>query len=69
MKAAVALIVIGIMALWIPFKMDERYAQGVADGKASVLKTNPVSEELELFCAGLWVGKQNLKQGANNGAR
>jgi hypothetical protein len=61
MKILTALIIIGVMALWIPFKMDQRYAQGLADGKASALKVNPVSEELELVCAGLWVGKQGAK--------
>lgn len=61
MKYLALLILILVLALWIPFKMDERYAQGLADGKASALKTNPVSEELELTCAGLWIGEQNKK--------
>ena len=26
-----------------------------------MLRTNPPSEELELVCAGLWIGEQNKK--------
>lgn len=61
MKYLALLILMLVLALWIPFKMDERYAQGLADGKASALKTNPVSEELELTCAALWIGEQHRK--------
>jgi hypothetical protein len=33
--------------------------QGRKAGMKSALNTNPVSEELELVCAGLWIGEQN----------
>ena len=57
MKYMAALILILICALWVPYKMDEAYAKG----RAEALRTNPVSEELELVCAGLWVGEQAKK--------
>jgi hypothetical protein len=34
---------------------------GEQQGIKKALNTNPVSEELELVCAGLWVGEQNKK--------
>ena len=38
---------------------------GIQKGKAQttkeVLRTNPPSEELEMVCAGLWIGEQNKK--------
>jgi putative exporter of polyketide antibiotics len=34
---------------------------GEKQGLKQALSTNPVSEQLELVCAGLWVGKQNEK--------
>ena len=38
---------------------------GIAEGhiiaKKEALKTNPPSEELEIACAGLWIGEQNKK--------
>ncbi len=58
MKYLAVLIVAAVMGLWIPYKMDEAYAKG----RAEALKTNPVSAELELVCAGLWVGEQAKKQ-------
>ena len=35
--------------------------EGIAEGRSTALSTNPVSEELEMTCAGLWVGEQNKK--------
>ena len=34
---------------------------GEKQGLKKALNTNPVSEELEMVCAGLWVGEQNKK--------
>ena len=34
---------------------------GIAEGSSMALSTNPVSEDLEMICAGLWVGEQNKK--------
>ena len=33
--------------------------KGLEQGKKQALSTSPVSEELDLICAGLWVGQQN----------
>lgn len=61
MKYIFILLVIAVAALWIPHRMDQEYARGVAEGKRTAFKTNPVSEELELACAALWVGEQAKK--------
>lgn len=37
------------------------YTKGHAQATKVALSTNPVSEELEMVCAGLWVGEQNKK--------
>lgn len=37
------------------------YDQGERAGMKKALSRDPVSEELELTCAGLWVGDQNKK--------
>ena len=34
---------------------------GYKEGWKDALRTNPVSEELDLVCAGLWLGEQNKK--------
>lgn len=62
MKITFWIIVAMIAALWIPHKMDAAYAKGVMDGRRTALNTNPVSEQLEITCAGLWVGEQAKKQ-------
>ena len=62
MKYIFILLVIAVAALWIPHRMDQEYAKGVAEGRRTALHTSPVSEELEMVCAGLWVGEQAKKQ-------
>ena len=47
--------------LLIQNRFDDNYEHGYADGLKSALRTNPPSQELELVCAGLWVGEQNKK--------
>jgi hypothetical protein len=61
MKYMFILLVVLTAALWIPHRMDQRYAEGVAEGRRTALHTTPVSEELEMVCAGLWVGEQAKK--------
>lgn len=61
MKYLLVLIIIGIMALWIPHRMEQEYAKGLAEGRRTALHTNPISDELEMVCAGLWVGQENKK--------
>jgi hypothetical protein len=61
MKYIFILLVIAVAALWIPHRMEQEYARGVAEGRRTALHTTPVSEELEMVCAGLWVGEQAKK--------
>jgi hypothetical protein len=61
MKYVFAFCVVAVMALWIPHRMDQQYAKGFMEGRRTALHTSPVSEELELVCAGLWVGEQTKK--------
>lgn len=42
-------------------QFDDKYKAGYAAGKREALKTSPPSEDLEMACAGLWVGEQNRK--------
>jgi hypothetical protein len=41
--------------------MKDHWQMGYEAGKKEALKTSPPSEELEMVCAGLWVGQQNKK--------
>lgn len=61
MKYVLIFCIVALMALWIPFKMDQRYAEGMAEGKRLALQTTPPSEALEVACVSLWVGDQNKK--------
>ena len=42
---------------------------GIVEGRNMALRTNPVSDELEMVCAGLWVGEQNKKYVEKDRAR
>lgn len=42
-------------------RIQQAHSDGFKLGMHYALKTNPPSEELEMVCAGLWVGKQNKK--------
>jgi len=42
---------------------------GIKQGRKEALTTNPVSDELELVCAGLWIGEQNKKAWEKDRAR
>lgn len=61
MKYIFILIVVMVAALWIPHRLEQEYARGLMEGRRTALHTSPVSEELELVCAGLWVGEQAKK--------
>lgn len=52
-----AVLIAIIMLLVLMWGIDH----GIKQGKRDALRTNPVSEELEMICAGLWVGEQNKK--------
>lgn len=63
----ILVILIGIILYQtIQYRFDDKYEQGYADGLKSALKTNPPSDELEMVCAGLWVGEQNKKYGGRS---
>jgi hypothetical protein len=61
MKLILSVCVLGTLYLLVSNRIDEQYKKGYQDGVKEALKTNPVSEELELTCAGLWVGEQTKK--------
>lgn len=67
MKIMLVLIVVGIAALWIPHRMDQKYAEGIAEGKRIALNANPPSEALEVACVSLWVGNENKRANKNAG--
>lgn len=47
--------------LLVQQRYSDEYQAGYAEGLRVALKTNPPSQELEMVCAGLWVGEQNRK--------
>ena len=53
-----------IAAVWllVDHRIDKAHAEGFRVGMNYALKSNPPSEELEMVCAGLWVGEQNKRQ-------
>ena len=69
MKAILIGAIIGLGYFLIDNALDRQYQRGFAEGRGIALKTNPPSEELEMVCAGLWVGKQNQKMWNKQNAR
>ena len=61
MKIILSLALVGALYLLAQSALEREYQAGLREGKAMALKTNPPSEELEMVCAGLWVGEQNKK--------
>lgn len=61
MKYVLVFCIVATTLLLFTHRMEQEYAKGVAEGKRTAFKTNPVSEELELACAALWVGEQAKK--------
>ena len=53
---------IGVLWLFVDHRIDKAHAEGFKVGMNYALKSNPPSEELEMVCAGLWVGEQNKRQ-------
>ena len=62
MKFIVSAALIGCLYLLAQSALEREYQIGLREGRGMALKTNPPSEELELVCAGLWVGEQNKRQ-------
>ena len=52
-----------VTAYWLAPDISpiEMYESGYKDGYREALYKRPVSDELEFVCAGLWVGKEDLK--------
>lgn len=50
-----------LVAIVVAIAYQVGQSRGIERGMAKALSTNPVSEELEITCAGLWVGVQNRK--------
>lgn len=51
-----------IVFSWAAYSYSSiRYQTGVADGIKQALDTRNPSEQLEIACAGLWVGEQNKR--------
>lgn len=61
MKYIAILFIVFLVYLLMQSAFERQYNAGVREGRAMALKTNPPSEELEIVCAGLWVGEQNKK--------
>lgn len=59
--------IIGLAYFLFDNALNRQYNRGFAEGRGMALKTNPPSEQLEMVCAGLWIGEQNKK--ANKNAR
>ena len=58
-----------VFYLLIKQRYTDEYQAGYAEGMRVALKTNPPSEELEMVCAGLWIGNQNKKAWEKQNAR
>ena len=61
--------VIALVVLYMDHKVDKAHAEGFKVGMNYALKSDPPSEELEMRCAGLWVGQQNKKAWEKSNAR
>jgi hypothetical protein len=69
MKYILIFCILATAYLLISYRMDQRYAEGLAEGRRTALNTHPVSDELEMTCASLWVGKQADKAWKKENAR
>ena len=61
MKYILVIAILGLLYVMLQKSYERQYQAGFREGRATALKTNPPSEELEMVCAGLWVGEQNKK--------
>ena len=57
---------IALVWLLVDHRIDEAHAEGFRTGMHYALKADPPSDELEMRCAGMWVGEQNKKWFQNN---
>jgi len=61
MKVLFFVLTVSVIYLLVGNQFDDKYQAGYEAGLKEALKTNPPSNELEMVCAGLWVGEQNKK--------
>jgi len=61
MKTILVMLIIAVVYLLVSNRISDEYQAGYEEGMRVALKTNPPSQELEMTCAGLWVGEQNRK--------
>jgi hypothetical protein len=54
-------IIIGLVSVLTHGQMERKYQEGFQEGRKTAYNMHPVSEELEMTCASLWVGEQNKK--------
>jgi len=59
MKIILFGVMVGLAYFLFDNALDRQYNRGFSEGRGMALNTNPPSEELEMVCAGLWVGEQN----------
>lgn len=53
------IVAVGGFAFFMYISFNVGHYEGKKVGIKTALNTNPVSEELEMTCAGLWVGEQH----------
>jgi hypothetical protein len=61
MKIVFWAFLIALVFLFMDHQVDKAHAEGFSVGMRYALKSDPPSQELEMVCAGLWVGEQNKK--------
>ena len=69
MNYVIAILIAGTVYLMIDFGLEKQYERGYLAGHKAALITDPVSEDLEIVCASLWVGQQNKKVWEKENAR
>jgi hypothetical protein len=69
MKIVFWAFLIALAFLFMDHQVDKAHAEGFSVGMRYALKSDPPSEQLEMVCAGLWVGEQNKKAWKKQNAR
>ena len=69
MKYFLVLMIIGLLIYAVEERAKRAHNEGFKLGMHYALKSDPPSEQLEMTCAGLWVGKQNQKMWNKQNAR
>ena len=69
MNYVLAILLAFTVYLMFDFSLEKQYEKGFHAGHKAALLTDPVSEDLEIVCASLWVGQQNKKATEKKNAR